>query len=285
MKSMVRGKLNKGELLRCGFTLIELLVVISVIAVLMSIMLPSLTRAREQSKRVVCGSNIRQLYLANTGYAMENGGEYVLAAEDIWGSNLLRWHGERDSVNEAFDPSRSPLVGYLGGGAIKECPGFRKYFGDPGQVNAGFEAGCGGYGYNDQYVGGRADLYGLGRKSCEHSAKICDLKRPGETVMFTDSAFVNTTGDGKLFIEYSFCEAPYVQIAAGAEISDMMPNPTIHFRHFGTTSVVWVDGHVGWEKMSFSGAYSTHARGSEEEIAKLGLGWFGPEDNSLFDLR
>lgn len=55
-----------------GFTLIELLVVISIIAMLMSIMLPGLSNAREMGKRVVCQSNMRSLTIAWFQYALEN---------------------------------------------------------------------------------------------------------------------------------------------------------------------------------------------------------------------
>lgn len=57
---------------RRGFTLVELLVVISIISMLMSILLPSLSRAREMGKRVDCFSNLRQLTLALNFYAMDN---------------------------------------------------------------------------------------------------------------------------------------------------------------------------------------------------------------------
>jgi prepilin-type N-terminal cleavage/methylation domain-containing protein/prepilin-type processing-associated H-X9-DG protein len=57
---------------RGGFTLVELLVVISIISMLMSIMLPGLSRARELAKRVVCLNNLRQLTLAWYFYANEN---------------------------------------------------------------------------------------------------------------------------------------------------------------------------------------------------------------------
>jgi prepilin-type N-terminal cleavage/methylation domain-containing protein/prepilin-type processing-associated H-X9-DG protein len=55
-----------------AFTLVELLVVISIIAMLMSIMLPALGKARESGRRVVCSSNLRQLTLAWNMYAGEN---------------------------------------------------------------------------------------------------------------------------------------------------------------------------------------------------------------------
>jgi len=58
-----------------GFTLVELLVVIAIIAILLSILLPSLNKAREMGKRTVCGSNLRQLSLGMLTYAQDNDGK------------------------------------------------------------------------------------------------------------------------------------------------------------------------------------------------------------------
>ena len=52
-----------------GFTLVELLVVISIIALLMAVLLPALSKARTQAKRIVCLSGLKQLTLGWMNYA------------------------------------------------------------------------------------------------------------------------------------------------------------------------------------------------------------------------
>jgi prepilin-type N-terminal cleavage/methylation domain-containing protein/prepilin-type processing-associated H-X9-DG protein len=60
-----------------AFTLVELLVVISIIALLLSILMPSLNRARESGQRAVCLSNLKQLGFGWMMYAEDNKGKIV----------------------------------------------------------------------------------------------------------------------------------------------------------------------------------------------------------------
>jgi len=64
---------------RRGFTLIEILVVVAVLAVLIAILIPSLSRARQRSKRTACASNLHQIGLAVLSYRQQNGEHFPIA--------------------------------------------------------------------------------------------------------------------------------------------------------------------------------------------------------------
>lgn len=78
--SKVRSKLS-------AFTLVELLVVISIIALLLAILMPSLAKAREQAKSIVCASGMKQISLAYNTYGIDNDYKipiaYRIMANDI----------------------------------------------------------------------------------------------------------------------------------------------------------------------------------------------------------
>ena len=94
---------------RKGFTLIELLVVVAIIAVLIAILLPSLSKAREQTRRVVCASNLRQMGIAMRMYADdENGHLPDTFSENLSNIRTAAMQNLRRMISEA--------------GVVFECP-------------------------------------------------------------------------------------------------------------------------------------------------------------------
>jgi prepilin-type N-terminal cleavage/methylation domain-containing protein len=79
MNSKTKFRLVRGRGRR-AFTLVELLVVITIIALLISILLPSLKKAREQSKLVKCANNLSQIIKGGQLYAVEDPNENVIPA-------------------------------------------------------------------------------------------------------------------------------------------------------------------------------------------------------------
>jgi len=84
-----------------GFTLIELLVVIAIIALLMSILLPTLNRAKEQVRTVICKSNLHQYGLAMRMYLDNNKRRFPYTMEWLYSnrpSGYCMWHDEENNL-------------------------------------------------------------------------------------------------------------------------------------------------------------------------------------------
>ena len=96
-----------------GFTLIELLVVISIIAILVSILLPALAKARELANRAVCMANVRGIIQAMVVYAQSNNGVFPAMASNWAGSPIYaRNHPENPNNSQypAYEPTADAAV-------------------------------------------------------------------------------------------------------------------------------------------------------------------------------
>lgn len=124
-----------------AFTLIELLVVVAIIGLLLAILIPSLTRAKERSRRVLCQNNLHQFSIGLNSYANSN--QQVLLS------------GRSDMSGDEHTPvlatkTRKEFLKYVGHQKVLECP----WLGGPFQNKGGWYYSGYGYviGYN--YLGG-----------------------------------------------------------------------------------------------------------------------------------
>ncbi len=235
-----------------AFTLVELLIVIAVMAVLLSILIPISHTAREQTRAVMCGSNLKQLSLTLTAYAQENetfpygfdNSEFgiVIPPGGYPGDascDLLGWW---------WFHSLSGIGGQnYGKGTILWCPS--RNVSEPYCL-------CGNYGVNRAIC---KDALGFGdNEFVGVPLALCQIRRPADTLLITDSGysliswkgatnapvepFENTAREGSFYV-------PGMTINQNRVIFPGQEADAIYGRHLNNSvNVGFADGHVSRPK-------------------------------------
>ena len=114
--------MNGKNIKSTGFTLVELLVVISIIALLLAVLMPSLQKAREQAVRIICATNMKSTGTSMAMYISDNKGtlppDYVPA----------RAEGKENDNDLTTVFWQQKLIPYTKNGKVFTCANYEKYF-------------------------------------------------------------------------------------------------------------------------------------------------------------
>jgi prepilin-type N-terminal cleavage/methylation domain-containing protein/prepilin-type processing-associated H-X9-DG protein len=255
-----------------GFTLVELLVVISIIAVLLAVLMPSLRKAKEQAGFVICKNNLRQMGLASNMYLESNNNAFPHPLVCIYSRKSFttshpfqcRWH-------DAGVTPDGPLWPYLKTKDIAHCPTFANIARTRGKDHPSHDKALNipieptfSYSMNGFLSAGDLpappgeDL--IKRNGALQMPKLTDVKHPSEVIFLTEEniwiinrsnvdGFNNNRGykDNISLSKYALNDMYFMpaQQYGNGDCIATYHKATDTKMNTGVSNIIFVDGHVG----------------------------------------
>ena len=248
-----------------GFTLIELLVVIAIVAILAAILFPVFQKVRENARRTVCISNLKQVSLAALQYSQDNEEQIVHtelgedAGEYFWG-DMLQPYLRSWQVLTCPDAS-APIQFKPGADRFSQEWSYH-------------------YGINDIIDGSPQCAADADSPACLHigvaGQSLASVTTPTATILIADS-LPNTTdtgdgtedvsndpahlGHGRHEINWQQGNRDTTHLSVGGRLQDGYP------RHSDGFVLVMTDGHAKWRRRAFQNGLYEGGTSDKEWIA------------------
>ena len=227
-----------------AFTLIELLVVIAIIAILASLLLPVLAKAKEKGKSISCASNEKQIALGYLMYASDYQNWLPVAGQARGGGTVWpsEWYAE---ISGYFGKGDTNITTLSAQGTLQACPSFdTNKLARIGLTTDPNFLSYGGYGHNYNYLGyyeGATPAYG----ASFDRQKLTAITKPAET-LFSNDTFDPLPSDvtsGVHIETFGYSYPPSL-------IPSYLPaTPTRGYtRHLLGANYSWADGHAQYYK-------------------------------------